>query len=423
MRRQVDTMVLSTHDHHQGHDGRARTRVLFVLGSVAGGGAERIVGHLVKHLNRDEFDARVGLLWRHGDYLNQFTDSELVVARVAQGWIPYRDQPRWWQLLPSLALVPLQQREIVRRFRPDIVVTATKSMNIAARFSLPFARRREFTWVAREGNNTSAMIDHESAGVLRALQNTAVRTAYRRADRVVAISNGVGEALSRRFQIDPRRVSTIYNAVDLATVSTRAEELPPDLPAQPFIVSAGRLVHQKGFDLLIPAFARIISDRNVSLVILGEGPERAALEALARTHGVERRVFFPGFVDNPWSYFARAAAFVCASRWEGFGNVIIEAMACGVPVVATDCDFGPREIVRHGDSGVLVAVENVPAIGAALASILDDRGWSARLADGARRRAADFDVPQMTRTYEHMFRELTEGRPKRRPRQEHRHQL
>jgi glycosyltransferase involved in cell wall biosynthesis len=233
----------------------------------------------------------------------------------------------------------------------------------------------------------------------------------------------VGEALSRRFQIDPRRVSTIYNAVDLATVSTRAEELPPDLPAQPFIVSAGRLVHQKGFDLLIPAFARIISDRNVSLVILGEGPERAALEALARTHGVERRVFFPGFVDNPWSYFARAAAFVCASRWEGFGNVIIEAMACGVPVVATDCDFGPREIVRHGDSGVLVAVENVPAIGAALASILDDRGWSARLADGARRRAADFDVPQMTRTYEHMFRELTEGRPKRRPLQEHRHQL
>jgi N-acetylgalactosamine-N,N'-diacetylbacillosaminyl-diphospho-undecaprenol 4-alpha-N-acetylgalactosaminyltransferase len=384
-----------------------RIRVLFVLGSVAGGGAERIVTHLVKHLNRGEFDARVGLLWRHGDYLKEFTDSELVVARLAQGWIPYRDQPRWWQFLPSLALVPLQQREIVRRFRPDIVVTATKSMNIAARFSLPFARRSEFTWVAREGNNTGAMIDHESAGLLRALQNLAIRTAYRRADRVVAISNGVGEALSRRFHLDPERVSTIYNAVDLTAVRTRTEERPPDLPAQPFIVSAGRLVHQKGFDLLIRAFAQGISDRDVSLVILGEGPDRSALEELARTHGVQQRVFFPGFVDNPWGYFARAAAFVCPSRWEGFGNVIIEAMACGVPVVATDCDFGPREIVRHGDSGLLVAVENVPAIGAALASILDDRGLSARLADGARRRAADFDVPQMTRTYEQLFRELT----------------
>ena len=416
-------MVLSTHGHHNGHGGRQRTRVLFVLGSVAGGGAERIVTHLVKHLNRDEFDARIGLLWRHGDYLSQFTDSELVVARVAQGWIPYRDQPRWWQLLPSLALVPLQQREVVRRFRPHVVVTATKSMNIAARFSLPFARQREFTWVAREGNNTGAMIDHESAGFFRALQNLAVRTAYRRADRIVAISNGVGEALARRFHIDPKRVSTIYNAVDLAAVRSRAKERPRDLPAQPFIVSAGRLVHQKGFDLLIRAFAQGVSDRDVALVILGEGPQRAALEKLARTHGVERCVFFPGFVDNPWSYFARAAAFVCPSRWEGFGNVIIEAMASGVPVVATDCDFGPREIVRHGDSGLLVAVENVPAIGTALASILDDRGLSARLADGARRRAADFDVSQMTRAYEDMFRELTQGRHKRRPLQEQGHRL
>lgn len=409
-------MVPSTEPLLHATTGRSeRTRVLFVLGSAAGGGAERIVAHLVKHLNRDEFDARVGLLWRHGDYLNQFADSELVVARLAQGWIPYRDQPRWWQLLPSLALVPLQQREIVRRFRPHVVVTATKSMNIAARFSLRFAHRNELSWVVREGNNTGAMIDNESAGFLRTVQNVAVHTAYRRADRVIAISNGVGEALSRRFQIDPQRVSTIYNAVDLATVRARAEEHPRNPPAPPFIVSAGRLVHQKGFDLLIRSFASAMNDRAVSLVILGEGTERSALEAMARAHGVQDRVFFPGFVANPWSYFARAAAFVCPSRWEGFGNVIIEAMACGVPVVAADCDFGPREIVRHGDSGLLVPVENVTAIAEALAAILSGRDLSMRLAEGARRRAADFDVPQMARAYEEIFRELTQGRLKRRP--------
>src|SRR5258708_24348872 len=106
-----------------------RTRVLFVLGSAAGGGAERIVGHLVKHLNRGEFDARVGLLWRDGEYLDQFAESELIVARFGHGWIAYRDRPHWWQLLPSLALVPLQQLAIGRRFRPHVVVTVTKSMN------------------------------------------------------------------------------------------------------------------------------------------------------------------------------------------------------------------------------------------------------------------------------------------------------
>src|SRR4029077_9845599 len=175
--------------------------------------------------NRDEFDARAGLLWRHGDYLDQFEDSELVVTRLAHGCIAYRDQPLWWQLLPSLAIVPLQQRDIVRRFRPHIVVTVTKSMNIAARFSLAFAGRRDLAWVVREGNNTGAMIDDESrGGILRALQNFAVTTSYRRADRVVAISDGVGDALSRRFAIDSKRVSTIHNAVDVVAVRVRAEE-------------------------------------------------------------------------------------------------------------------------------------------------------------------------------------------------------
>jgi glycosyltransferase involved in cell wall biosynthesis len=387
---------------------RERTRVLFVLGSMAGGGAERIVAHLVKHLNRDEFDARAGLLWRHGDYLDQFEDSELVVTRLAHGWIPYRDQPRWWQLLPSLALVPLQQRDIVRRFRPHIVVTVTKSMNIAARFSLAFAGRRDLAWVVREGNNTGAMIDDESpGGFLRALQNFAVTSSYRRADRVVAISDGVGDALSRRFGIDSKRVSTIHNAVDVATVRVRAEERTANLPSQPFIVAAGRLVRQKGFDVLIRAFAASVAERQISLVIVGNGPERAALEEEARRHGVERLVHFPGFVENPWSYFARAAAFVCSSRWEGFGNVIVEAMACGAPVVTTDCDFGPREIVRPGESGLLVPVENVEALASAIVSVVDNRELAIRLREGGRRRARDFDVAHMTRAYERMFRELS----------------
>ena len=384
-----------------------RLRVLFVLGSMAGGGAERIVVHLVKHLNRDEFDARVGLLWRHGDYLTELAESELIVTGLAHGWIPYRDQPPWWQLLPSLALVPLQQADIIRRFRPHIVVTATKSMNIAARFSLMLSSRG-LQWVAREGNNTGAMIDHESpAGFLRALQNFAVRISYRRADRLVAISDGVGAQLARRFGIDSTRVSTIHNAVDVSTVRARADELAGNLPTHPFIVAAGRLVPQKGFDLLIRAFAARLQERPISLVIAGEGPERSALEALARTVNLQGRVYFPGFVRNPWSYFARAAAFVCSSRWEGFGNVIIEAMACGVPVVSTDCDYGPREIIRHGQSGLLVPVENVEALATAIGSVLDDRQLAGRLAEGARRRACDFDVAHMTRAYEQLFRKLT----------------
>ena len=158
---------------------------------------------------------------------------------------------------------------------------------------------------------------------------------------------------------------------------------------------------------MIRAFASRATPPDMSLVILGEGPERANLERLARDCGVQDRVQLPGFVANPWAYFARAAVFVCSSRWEGFGNVIIEAMASGAPIVATDCDFGPREIVRDGESGLLVPVENVDAIGKAVASVLDDRGLAMRLAAGARRRACDFAVPRMAHAYEAIFRELS----------------
>src|SRR4029450_11429017 len=133
---------------------------------------------------------------------------------------------------------------------------------------------------------TGAMIDNESAGFLRTLQNVAVRTAYRKADRVVAISNGVGEALSHRFGIEPAHVTTIHNAVEVATVRKLDTEAAAHLPRQPFIVAAGRLVYQKGFDLLIRAFAGALRARTISLVIVGEGPERAALEALIPGRGV-----------------------------------------------------------------------------------------------------------------------------------------
>ncbi len=181
----------------------------------------------------------------------------------------------------------------------------------------------------------------------------------------------------------------------------------PTCPNQPFIVAAGRLVHQKGFDVLIRAFAASVAERQISLVIVGEGPERAALEELARRHGVERLVHLPGFVENPWSYFARAAAFVCSSRWEGFGNVIIEAMACGTPVVTTDCDFGPREIVRPVSPDCSCRLKTSRRSADAIVSVVDNRELAARLGEGGRQRARDFDVAHMTRAYERMFRELS----------------
>ena len=174
----------------------------------------------------------------------------------------------------------------------------------------------------------------------------------------------------------------------------------------PFIVAAGRLDYQKGFDTLIRAFAAHGVARDHALVILGEGIERRALEQLARSLGVQAKVHLPGFVANPWAYFARASAFVCASRWEGFGNVIIEAMACGAPVIATDCDFGPREILQHQQTGWLVPVDDEGALGRTMDMVVGNRAEAVRIAAAGALRATEFDVHHMARQHEQLFRQL-----------------
>jgi glycosyltransferase involved in cell wall biosynthesis len=165
---------------------------------------------------------------------------------------------------------------------------------------------------------------------------------------------------------------------------------------------------QKGFDVLLHAFARLhIAD--LALVLLGEGPERSHLESMARDLGIASRVMMPGFVANPWHWMARAAAFVLPSRYEGFGSVLVEAMACGTPVVAADCEYGPREILSDGDAGSLARAEDIDSLTAAIDNVLKNPGFANELAVRGRRRAWEFDAPVVARRYADLVRD-TAGR-------------
>ena len=163
------------------------------------------------------------------------------------------------------------------------------------------------------------------------------------------------------------------------------------------LLGVGKLKPQKDFACLIRAFARVRATRPVRLIVLGDGPQREALLVLARTLGVADAVALPGFVANPFAYLGRAAAFVLSSAWEGLANVVIEALACGCPVVSTDCPSGPAEILAGGKYGRLVPVGDDAALANAIAATLDAPPRQESLRDRARHFSVDRAAAQYRR--------------------------
>jgi len=198
-----------------------------------------------------------------------------------------------------------------------------------------------------------------------------LRRAYPQVDAIVCVSNGVAADLGRLVPAVPPKVRVVYNPVALSERDAAAP-LHPWLTdrAGPVIVAAGRLTAQKDFATLIRAFAGLQVGPPVRLLILGEGPERDGLLRLSRQLGVADRVALPGFVTNPRAHMAAAALFVLSSAWEGFGNVLVEAMAAGTPVIATDCPSGPREILEDGRFGLLTPVGDAAGLSAAMVEAL-----------------------------------------------------
>ena len=239
----------------------------------------------------------------------------------------------------------------------------------------------------------------------------AARTLYPLADAVVAVSKGVAESVRRSLGIDAERVRTIYNPIPAASIRRLAREEVTHpwfaVGEPPVVLSVGRGAPQKDYPTLVEAFGLARREVDARLVILGKlsVPYRARLRSLARGHGVEGDLGFVDFDENPYRYMRRAGLLALSSRWEGLPAVIIEALACGTPVVSTDAPYGPREIL--GAWGDLPPVGDAPALARALIATL--RG-ERPTEEALRARAADFSVEQAADAYVALFEKLARGR-------------
>jgi len=221
---------------------------------------------------------------------------------------------------------------------------------------------------------------------------------YAKADAIIANSHGVAESLRRHNRLPSEKIRVIYNPV----VSPKLLQLAQQPLAHPWfsdtthpvVLGVGRLTREKDFPTLLRAFAIARRDQPMRLVIVGDGEERPRLCALAQQLGVDQEVLLVGFDPNPYRYMRRASMFVLSSRWEGLPNALIEAMACGTPVISTDCPSGPREILEDGKWGKLVPVGDPNKLAEAIIDTLDNPPTYNPAV-----RAADFSVERAVESY------------------------
>jgi glycosyltransferase involved in cell wall biosynthesis len=314
--------------------------------------------------------------------------------------LPLHDGPaRLPRDLDSLLSVPALARAIDAR-RPDLLFSSGNQMHVHAALAMRRAKRP----VRFLGRASNAVVS--AAGPGRAAMRPVERFQYKAMDRVIAVSGELAGDLAE-LGVERDRIALVPNGVDLArleTLSATAVDHPFFAPgAPPVVIGIGRLSHQKNFEGLVRAFAAARARRPLRLIILGGGNDRrlAGLRRLAARLGVADDVALPGFVANPIAFLARADLFVLNSRWEGASNVLLEALACGCPIVATRAPTGIAEVMEEGRIGPLVTVGDDQALATAMLERLDQPRGSAAL----KARAADFDLGSTLSAYVAILRE------------------
>lgn len=334
--------------------------LLLFLPSVRGGGAERALVGVANALHDRGAHVVLVLARAEGPYLAELREG-LTVVDLQQDRV-------------SRCVVSLQQE--ILRWRPRSVMSAMRHANAVLVAAAFLARLRGVTTrvvLSERGHMAAYLATGQSARV--AWASRIGGWLYRRADAIIAVSDDLAASLRAELGAAAPSIVAIPNPTITAELLEQTREPAPHPwlrdASVPVVVAAGRFTAEKGYDVLIEAFARVAADRPVRLILLGAGPLLESFREQVQRLGISECVEFPGFAPNLGAWLVRARLFVLSSRAEGLPNVLIQAMACGVPVVSTDCQTGPAEILANGQWGALVPVDDVDALASAMRSSLD----------------------------------------------------
>lgn len=365
-----------------------KIKLLFVLPSLEGGGAERIVCNLMSVLNKNIFDVNLFLFNNKGVYWDLLSND----INIFFGSRNKRYSK--WIIIKNLYRVSKDM---------DIIVGSMELM--PTYFSVlvgKLLRKKIIGWVHI---NIDSILNDKNKIIRFLHRNILLKFFYNKLDRIVAVSNGAKENISKYLNDKNRnKVECIYNPIKINEIKEKAEEELVEKIEKPFIIGIGRLERQKNFILLIKAY-RILLDRGIkhNLIILGQGSQKEYLVNEVKKLDMEEKVKFLGFKENPYKYLNQADVFIQSSIYEGLPTVLIEALVLNVPVVATNCPDGAKEILDNGKYGLLVKMNDEKALADAIEKILNDRDlqrkYKIKSKDGINR----FDDKYITHLFEELF--------------------
>jgi len=368
----------------------AKTKVLFAAYNLGKGGAERVLATLLGNLDASRIEPVCVLLTGEIVYKIPENIKTYVLDSAPAGSL-------FGKVLKTAGRI-VQVAKIIRCERPQVLFGFLTGINFILLLAGKLSGVRCRT-IFSEHSTPSIELCRKTDFFYRSL----FKWVYNAADLTIAVSKGVKDDIVRFFGVREDKVRVIYNPIDIENIKILKDEpvSGTDLfnDPEPVIISVGSFAERKAPDYLIRAFKMVRSRLACRLVFLGEGPRKDELVNLCRELDVEKDVTFMGFLENPHKYVARSAVFVLSSNWEGFGNVLVEAMACGTPVVSSDCPSGPNEIIANNVTGILVPVKDAAGLAAAIYELITDKEKALKYSQKAKASINRFSIKNILEEY------------------------
>lgn len=383
---------------------RGKIKLLFLHPTFTFGGAERTAFNLLNGLNKDKFSI---ILVTSKNIASHF--SGMPLEKII--YIEDMGIDVWFREVNAANLKKFHHdikaiAGLLKRESPDIafgmMYYASSLLSIAKKFF-----RLKPKVISSPRGPLTPYLDTFLPGkdLNRLFWKMNFHFSCRYSDGVVVAAHGTKDDCVQNYGARSETVYVVNNGIETERVRELASET-VDLPIPRdyhVISTAGRLCYEKNIPLLLKAFALVRRAKKVKLLVIGDGTERQALENLCAGLGIRDDVYFLGFQENPYKFMKRSDIFVHTCLLEGFGNVVVEAMACGVTVIANDCPYGPREIIINGENGILTPMGDADALAKGMLLLLEDERRRQDLSERGRRRALEFSVDRMVKAYEEIF--------------------